>query len=204
MTSLSIATVPTKPFDGQKPGTSGLRKSVQTFMQNNYSENFIQCIVNAAEDRTKLVVGGDGRYHNSHVVQTIIAICAANHVKHVIVGQNGILSTPAVSALIRKRQTNGGIILTASHNPGGPNGDFGIKFNTSNGGPAPESVTNQIYELTKSVTQYQIVKDLKVDVSKLGVQTFDVSGNQFTVEVVDPVDDYLQLMKEIFDFNAIK
>ncbi|CAG2102547.1 unnamed protein product [Medioppia subpectinata] len=204
MTSLSIATVPTKPFDGQKPGTSGLRKSVQTFMQNNYSENFIQCIVNAAEDKTKLVVGGDGRYHNSHVVQTIIAICAANHVKHVIVGQNGILSTPAVSALIRKRQTNGGIILTASHNPGGPNGDFGIKFNTSNGGPAPESVTNQIYELTKSVTQYQIVKDLKVDVSKLGVQTFDVSGNQFTVEVVDPVDDYLQLMKEIFDFNAIK
>jgi len=121
-----------------------------------------------------------------------------------IVGQNGIMSTPAVSCVIRKRKTNGGIILTASHNPGGPDGDFGIKYNTSNGGPAPESVTNHIYELSKSLTQYRIVNDLKVDVSSLGIQTFQISDEKFTVEVIDSVDDYLGLMKEIFDFKAIK
>ncbi|XP_054153797.1 phosphoglucomutase-1-like [Oppia nitens] len=204
MTSFTITTVPTKPFEGQKPGTSGLRKPVKTFIQKDYSENFIQAILDAAQDKTKLVIGGDGRYHNKTVVQTIVQMCAANNVKHVIVGQNGILSTPAVSAVIRKRQTNGGIILTASHNPGGPNGDFGIKFNTSNGGPAPESVTNHIYELSKDLTQYKIVNELTVDVLTLGVQTYNISGNVFTVEIIDSVEDYLGLMREIFDFNTIK
>nr|CAD7446098.1 unnamed protein product [Timema bartmani] len=199
--------VSTKAYGDQKPGTSGLRKAVKVFQQKNYTENFIQSTLDILGDKLKgseIVVGGDGRYYCKDAVDLIIKISAANGVSKLLVGQNGILSTPAVSALIRKHGTNGGIILTASHNPGGPNKDFGIKFNISNGGPAPDNVTNQIFDLSKNIKEYSIVPDLKVDFSKIGKQMFTVDGNPFTVEVIDSVEDYLQLMKEIFDFPSIK
>nr|CAD7399840.1 unnamed protein product [Timema poppensis] len=199
--------VETKAYGDQKPGTSGLRKAVKVFQQKNYTENFIQSTLDTLGDKLKgseIVVGGDGRYYCKDAVDLIIKISAANGVSKLLVGQNGILSTPAVSALIRKHGTDGGIILTASHNPGGPNKDFGIKFNISNGGPAPDNVTNQIFDLSKNIKEYSIVPDLKVDFSKIGKQIFKVDGNPFTVEVIDSVEDYLQLMKEIFDFPTIK
>nr|CAD7428325.1 unnamed protein product [Timema monikensis] len=199
--------VATKAYGDQKPGTSGLRKAVKVFQQKNYTENFIQSTLDTLGDKLKgseIVVGGDGRYYCKDAVDLIIKISAANGVSKLLVGQNGILSTPAVSALIRKHGTDGGIILTASHNPGGPNKDFGIKFNISNGGPAPDNVTNQIFDLSKNIKEYSIVPDLKVDFSKIGKQMFTVDGNPFTVEVIDSVEDYLQLMKEIFDFPTIK
>lgn len=195
--------VETKPFTDQKPGTSGLRKKVTVFKQQNYTENFIQAILEAipegAQDAT-LVVGGDGRYYNDHVVQLIIEIAAANGVKKIIVGQNGLLSTPATSHVIRIRKATGGIILTASHNPGGPDKDMGIKYNLANGGPAPENVTNKMFEISKSLTQYKIHKLDTVDLSKIG----STKAGPIEVEVIDPTADYVTLMKEIFDFPLIK
>ncbi|CAH0389912.1 unnamed protein product [Bemisia tabaci] len=204
--SLSVKRVETKPYEGQKPGTSGLRKAVKVFQQPNYTENFIQAILNSIHPLpgSVLVVGGDGRYFGKEAVDIIIKIAAANGVAKLIVGQNGILSTPAVSTLIRKYQVTGGIVLTASHNPGGPDNDFGIKFNSSNGGPASDSVTEKIYEITKTISFYNIVPDLNVDVSKLGETNVQIGGKPFTVQVIDSVADYLALMKEIFDFAKIK
>lgn len=203
----SVITVDTNPFEGQKPGTSGLRKKVKVFLQEHYTENFIQSILDSNKESlagSTIVVGGDGRYLVKEVVDKIIKISAANGVARLLVGQNGILSTPAVSCIIRKFKTLGGIVLTASHNPGGIDNDFGIKFNCSNGGPAPDSNTNQIYALTTTIKQYRIVPDIKCDISKIGVSNFDVDGNKFTVEVIDAVNDYVAYMKEIFDFKQIK
>ena len=198
----------TKPYDGQKMGTSGLRKSVSTFKQPNYTENFVQAILDSIPSKDTLVLGGDGRYYSHEAVQIILSMLAANGVKKVFVGVNGILSTPAVSALIRKLKTDGAFILTASHNPGGPDGDFGIKYNVSNGGPAPESVTDLIYPKTQTIKQYNILDSFHVDVSKVGTKVFTIdlndTLNEFIVQVIDSVDEYLALMKEIFNFEAIK
>jgi len=191
----------TTPFEGQKPGTSGLRKTVKTFTQPNYLENFVQAIFDCVPELngSLLVVGGDGRYYNDVAIQIILRMAAANGVARVLVGQNGILSTPAVSAIIRKYDAAGGIILSASHNPGGPNGDFGIKFNSSNGGPAPESVTNAIYARTQVIDAYNIAAEGKVDLKTLGKSKF--SG--MDVEIIDSVADYKALMETLFDFPAI-
>ncbi|XP_075229379.1 phosphoglucose mutase 1 [Lycorma delicatula] len=205
--ALKSIQVKTVVYDGQKPGTSGLRKAVKLFQQQHYTENFVQSILNALGSSlvgSTLVVGGDGRYFCKQAVDIIIKIAAANGVSKLLVGQNGILSTPAVSNLIRKYNTIGGIVLTASHNPGGPDNDFGIKFNISSGGPAPESITDNIYELTKSIQSYKIVNDLKCSVSCIGKQTFQIdNGRTFTVQVIDSVEDYVILMKEIFNFEAL-
>ncbi|KAI8873482.1 phosphoglucomutase 2 [Ramicandelaber brevisporus] len=210
---MPVVKVETSPFSDQKPGTSGLRKRVKVFEQPHYTENFIQSILDSipsgasAAKGTTLVVGGDGRYFVKPCIQKIIAIAAGNGVRKLIIGQNGILSTPAASHLIRKRNANGGILLTASHNPGGPNNDFGIKFNISNGGPAPENITDQIYEASKKIKVYKVSSEFggdgkAVDISTLGVQTF-IHG-EFEIEVVDPVADYVDYMKSIFDFEAIR
>lgn len=199
--------IETRVYDGQKPGTSGLRKAVRIFMQEHYTENFIQAILQALGEQllgSTLVVGGDGRYYGKEVVRKIIRIAAANGVKKLIVGQNGILSTPAVSTIIRKYKTLGGIVLTASHNPGGPDADFGIKFNCENGGPAPDNVTNKIYEITKVLKNYKIIPDIAIDIDKIHNITIQVDGNPFTVEIIDSVDDYVEHMKNIFDFSSIK
>ncbi|XP_059162509.1 phosphoglucomutase-like [Physella acuta] len=204
----TIETISTAPFDGQKPGTSGLRKSVGIFQQPHYTENFIQAGLTAGlGDKLKgasLAVGGDGRFFCKEAAQLIIKIAAANGVSKVVIGQNGILSTPACSHIIRKRQLCGGFILTASHNPGGPKGDFGIKYNIENGGPAPEAITNKIYEITKTITEYKIVPNLKADIEKPGITPFKICGNEFILEVVDSTTDYVDFMKEIFDFGLIK
>ena len=199
----SIA-VPTTAFQDQKPGTSGLRKPVKTFQKPGYTENFVQAVLDAVGKKETLVLGGDGRYHSKTAITTIVRMAAANGVSHVIVGQSGILSTPAVSCIIRKREADGGIILTASHNPGGPDGDFGIKYNMANGGPAPESVTDLIYEKSKLLKEYQTVPELQFDCSTTGTTVFVVNDQKFTLEVVDSVDDYLELMKQIFDFESIR
>ncbi|XP_046355510.2 phosphoglucomutase-1-like [Haliotis rufescens] len=207
--SLTAQKVGTKPYDDQKPGTSGLRKAVKVYQnQPNYTENFIQAtLIAGVGDRLKgstLVVGGDGRFYGKEATELIIRMCAANGVSKLLIGQNGLLSTPAVSYLIRKYQTQGGIILTASHNPGGPDGDFGIKFNTPNGGPAPEAITNRIFEITKSISEYLTCPALQADISTIGTQTFQVDGATFTVEILDSVADYVTYMKEIFNFESIK
>ncbi|RVE49891.1 hypothetical protein evm_005484 [Chilo suppressalis] len=202
-----VVFVNTTPYDGQKPGTSGLRKKVKVFLQENYTENFIQSILDANKDAIEgstLVVGGDGRYLVKEVVDKIIKISAANRVAKLLVGQNGILSTPAVSCIIRKYKTLGGIVLTASHNPGGIDNDFGIKFNCSNGGPAPDGTTNDIYKLTTVIKQYKIASDVSCPIDKIGTYNFKVEDRQFTVEVIDSVKDYVDYMKEIFDFPKIK
>lgn len=206
---VSVQRVPTTPFDEQKPGTSGLRKGVPVFQKPNYTENFVQATLTAGlGDQIKgstLVVGGDGRYYLQDAIQIIIRIAAANGVSKLIIGQNGLLSTPAVSCMIRKYQTNGGIICTASHNPGGPNADFGIKFNCANGGPAPEGVTNAIYEVTKSISEYCTCPGLRVDLDVTGQHTYRIDGiGEFKVDVVDSVADYAQMMQQIFDFNALR
>ncbi|KAJ8682070.1 hypothetical protein QAD02_017862 [Eretmocerus hayati] len=207
MTSLASTIVNTVSFEGQKPGTSGLRKAVKVFQQEHYTENFVQAIFDALGknlEGSTLVVGGDGRYYGKDAVQKIIKIAAANGVSKLLVGQDGVLSTPAVSTIIRKYKTLGGIVLTASHNPGGPNGDFGIKFNCENGGPAPDAVTNKIYEITTTLKQYKIVSGLQVDIDKIQSVSFQVDGKTFSVDVIDSVQDYAALMKEIFDFESIK
>ncbi|XP_045774674.1 phosphoglucomutase [Maniola jurtina] len=203
----SVITVSTNPYEGQKPGTSGLRKKVRVFLQENYTENFIQSILDANKKAivgSTLVVGGDGRYLVKEVVDKIIKISAGNGVAKLLVGQNGILSTPAVSHIIRKYQTLGGIVLTASHNPGGINNDFGIKFNCSNGGPAPDGTTNDIYQLTTAIKEYKIVPDIKCNIDEIGVSRFKVEDREFVVEVIDSVKDYVEYMKSIFDFPKIK
>ncbi|KAI9291758.1 Phosphoglucomutase, first 3 domain-containing protein [Neoconidiobolus thromboides FSU 785] len=203
MSTFTIQQIPTTIFDGQKPGTSGLRKKVAVFSQQHYTENFIQAtlqaIPNGCQGKT-LVVGGDGRYFSEEAVQKIIKIAAGNGVAKLIIGQNGILSTPAASNLIRKLKADGGILLTASHNPGGPENDFGIKYNVSNGGPAPESITDKIYEYTKIIKEYSLADIQDVDISKIGT----IEYNNFIIEVIDSIEDYVQLMKEIFDFKLIQ
>lgn len=195
-------TIATDPFDDQKPGTSGLRKKVPVFQQPHYVENFVQSIFDALEgfQGSTLVVGGDGRYFNREVIQTVIAMAAANGFGRVIVGQGGILSTPAASHIIRKYQAFGGIILSASHNPGGPDGDFGIKYNIDNGGPAPEKITDAIYQRSKTISRFLIADIPLVDLDVIG--EFDAAG--MTVDVIDPVADYAELMETLFDFNAIR
>ncbi|EFG2886089.1 alpha-D-glucose phosphate-specific phosphoglucomutase, partial [Escherichia coli] len=196
-----IKTVKTTPYTDQKPGTSGLRKKVPVFQQPNYAENFIQSVFDSLEgfEGKTLVIGGDGRYLNVEVIQKAIAMAAANGFGKVMVGQGGILSTPAASNLIRKYGAFGGLILSASHNPGGPTEDFGIKYNIGNGGPAPEKVTDAIYANTLKIAEYKIADVAPLDISKIG--TFDVAG--MTVEVIDPVKDYADLMQKLFDFPAI-
>ncbi|MGB3670121.1 MAG: alpha-D-glucose phosphate-specific phosphoglucomutase [Phormidesmis sp.] len=198
---MAIKTVSTTPFDDQKPGTSGLRKQVPTFQKPNYLENFIQSTLDSLDDYQgkTLVLGGDGRYFNRPAIQIILKMAAANGVGRTLVGQGGILSTPAASCLIRKYDAIGGIILSASHNPGGPEGDFGVKYNVSNGGPAPEKVTSAIFENSKSISEYKISDTEDIDLDSLG--TSEIEG--MSVEVVDSVADYLELMKKLFDFDQI-
>ena len=195
-----IETITTNPFDGQKPGTSGLRKKVTVFSQPHYAENFIQSVfdtLSGFEGKT-LVIGGDGRYYNEQVIVTAVQMAAANGFGRVLVGRDGLLSTPAASNVIRQYGAFGGLILSASHNPGGPDGDFGIKYNIGNGGPAPEKITDTIYANTQKITQYKIQHG-SVDLSKVGSSKL---GNM-TVQVIDPVDDYAALMQKLFDFDAI-
>lgn len=199
---MNILTLDTTPFDDQKPGTSGLRKKVVKFQEPDYLENFVQAIFNAVPELKggKLVVGGDGRFFNRRAIQIILRMAAANGVASVLVGAGGILSTPAVSCLIRKHACTGGIVLSASHNPGGPNGDFGIKYNASNGGPAAEKITDAIFEETKKISQYYTLEDTELDLS--GVGKFQLGNMQVTI--VDPVEDYAELMESLFDFEAIR
>ena len=196
-----LQTITSHPFSDQRPGTSGLRKKVKVFQQTHYLENFVQSIFNVRPDLQggTLVVGGDGRYHNRVAVQTILRMAAANGISKVIVGQGGLLSTPAASCLIRKYKTQGGIILSASHNPAGPNEDFGIKFNTPNGGPAPEAVTEAIFQQTCSINQYKILQSDEIDLDTLG----DTDPGAMQISIIDPVADYADLMKQIFDFGRI-
>uniref|UniRef100_K7FU78 Phosphoglucomutase-1 n=1 Tax=Pelodiscus sinensis TaxID=13735 RepID=K7FU78_PELSI len=204
-------TVQTRAYADQKPGTSGLRKRVRVFQGNaHYAENFIQSILAtlppAERQEATLVVGGDGRFYMTEAIQLIIRIAAANGIGRLVIGQNGILSTPAVSCIIRKIKAIGGIILTASHNPGGPNGDFGIKFNISNGGPAPEGITDKIFQISKTIEEYAICPDLQVDLGTIGKQQFDLENKfkPFTVEIVDSVEAYANMLRNIFDFSALK
>ena len=193
--------IPTNPIDGQRPGTSGLRKKVSVFQQTPYLENFVQSIFDALDGVAgkTLVLGGDGRYFNAQAIQIILRMAAANGVGRMLVGQGGILSTPAASCIIRKHRTFGGIILSASHNPGGPEGDFGIKFNAANGGPAPEKLTDAIYAKTQSISRYLMTDTPDIDLSKLGASSVD----EMAVEVIDPVADYADLQASLFDFERI-
>ena len=197
----TVLRVPTTPFSDQKPGTSGLRKKVSAFRQPRYVENFVQAIFNAIPARAgaTLVVGGDGRYLNPEVVQIVLKMAAANDFGRVLVGRDGLLSTPAASCVIRKHQAVGGIVLSASHNPGGPDGDFGIKFNSANGGPAPEAVTNAIFEETLSISEYRIVDAPDVDLGRDGESRLGSA----TIVIIDPVADYAELMAALIDFEAV-
>jgi phosphoglucomutase len=199
---MTIQTVATTPFAGQRPGTSGLRKKVTEFQKPGYLENFVEAIFLTLGDcsgRT-LVLGGDGRYFNRNAIQTILHMAAAHGVARMLVGRGGILSTPAVSCVIRKHGAFGGIVLSASHNPGGPDGDFGIKYNIENGGPAPEKLTEAIFAHTQSLTSYRISDAPPVNLDE--VKTTTLEGMQ--VEVIDPVADYAELMGRLFDFDAIR
>ncbi|MBN8563211.1 MAG: alpha-D-glucose phosphate-specific phosphoglucomutase [Leptolyngbya sp. UWPOB_LEPTO1] len=199
---MTCKTVATQPFSDQKPGTSGLRKLVSVFQQPHYLENFVQAIFDSIGDfkGQTLVVGGDGRFYNRQATQIILKMAAANGFGRVKVGQGGILSTPATSAVIRKYNAFGGIILSASHNPGGPDGDFGIKYNIDNGGPAPEKVTDAIYDRSKTITEYKIVDAPDINLDILGTSTLE----GMTVEVIDSVIDYAALMESLFDFDRIR
>ncbi|HIK51630.1 MAG TPA: alpha-D-glucose phosphate-specific phosphoglucomutase [Oscillatoriales cyanobacterium M59_W2019_021] len=199
---MNIHSVSTQPFPDQKPGTSGLRKRVPVFQQRNYLENFVQSIFDSLEgyQGQTLVVGGDGRYYNRQAIQIILKMAAANGFGRVLVGRGGILSTPAASCVIRKNKAFGGIVLSASHNPGGPEGDFGIKYNIGNGGPAPEKVTEAIFDRTKTIEGYQILEVEDVDLDGLGTAQL----GEMTVEVIDSVADYAELMESIFDFDRIR
>ncbi|MBW0157132.1 alpha-D-glucose phosphate-specific phosphoglucomutase [Sedimentimonas flavescens] len=197
-----MTTHPTTPFDGQKPGTSGLRKKTAVFMQPNFVENFVQATFDAiggVRGKT-LVLGGDGRYFGTEAAQVILKMAAASGAARVIVGQGAWLSTPAASNLIRKRSADGGIILSASHNPGGPNEDFGVKYNMANGGPAPESVTEAIFARTKEITEYAKLDAPDVNLTAIGESHLGA----MVVEVVDPVSAYADMMEEIFDFKALR
>jgi phosphoglucomutase len=194
--------VATTPFKDQKPGTSGLRKKVSVFQGEHYLENFVQSIFDTQTDLTDglLVIGGDGRYYNDTAIQTILKMAAANGVARCLVGYKGLLSTPATSAVIRKYAANGGLVLSASHNPGGPKGDFGIKFNVSNGGPAPESVTEAIFSRSQVIESYKTLSTDDIDLNTLGTQS--LSG--MAIEIIDPVKDYADLLETEFDFDAIR
>ncbi|MBK8638179.1 MAG: alpha-D-glucose phosphate-specific phosphoglucomutase [Chromatiaceae bacterium] len=194
--------VATKPFPGQRPGTSGLRKKVKVFQQPGYLENFVQAIFDTQKELAggALIVGGDGRFYNRTAIQIILRMAAANGVARVLVGRGGILSTPAASHLIRKYGAQGGIILSASHNPGGPDEDFGIKFNAANGGPASEAITEAIYRRTQSLDRYRTCAAPELDIDTLGLGKF----GKMRIEVLDPVADYADLMASLFDFEAIR
>lgn len=199
---MNIKTVPTKPFEGQRPGTSGLRKKVTVFEQPHYLENFVQSIFDSLDDfqGKALVIGGDGRYFNRKAIQTIIKMAAANGFGELMIGKGGLLSTPAASCVIRKYQAFGGIILSASHNPGGPTEDFGIKYNISNGGPAPEKVTEAIYANTQKIESYQIADTPDVDLDTIGEKVL----GETKIKIIDPVSDYAELMAKLFDFDLIR
>lgn len=205
---MRINLIPTQPFNDQKPGTSGLRKKVKIFQQPNYLENFVQSFFDTltVPAEATLVVGGDGRYHNRHAIQTIIQMAAANGFSRVLVGQAGILSTPAASHVIRKYQTFGGMVLSASHNQGGINGDFGIKYNIGSGGPAPEKITDEVFAKSKVISQYKIVDLPNINIDTIGITEFAGvnAGEIFTVQVIDAVQDYADLMQSLFDFAAIR
>ncbi len=200
--AMTKQTINTSPFADQKPGTSGLRKRVPVFMQPNYVENFVQSIFDSLEgfEGATLVIGGDGRYYNDVVIQKTIRMAAANGFGRVLVGQGGILSTPAASHMIRHHKAFGGIILSASHNPGGPEGDFGIKYNAGNGGPAAEKITEAVFARSKVIDRYFTVEAPDVDLKRIG--TAEVDG--MSVEIVDPVEDYASLMQTLFDFDALR
>ena len=199
---MEMRTVTTTPFDDQRPGTSGLRKTVTHFRQENYLENFVQAVFDTVPSLRggTLVLGGDGRFYNREACQTILRMAAANGIAKVMVGRDGLLSTPAASVVIRKYQTEGGLILSASHNPGGPDGDFGIKFNTANGGPAPESLTEAIYLRSKELNTYQICDHPDIPLYETGV--FSIGSTH--IIVFDPINDYAELMEQLFDFDAIR
>ncbi|HET7570815.1 MAG TPA: alpha-D-glucose phosphate-specific phosphoglucomutase [Gammaproteobacteria bacterium] len=200
--SPSINHVASRPFDDQKPGTAGLRKRVAVFQQPHYLENFLQAVFDCVPELngSSLVVGGDGRYFNRQAINTLLRMAAANGVRHVILGHSGILSTPAASHLIQLRNAAGGFVLTASHNPGGPEGDFGIKFNVAGGGQASEQLTDAIHARSKTLSEYRILPPAPLNIERNG--SFDLQA--MTVEVVDPVEDYAALMETLFDFGAIR
>ena len=206
---MTVKTIATSAIAGQRPGTSGLRKKVAVFTQPRYLENFVQALMdelNASAPNGRgltgqtLVLGGDGRYYNRTAVQTILKLAAANGVARVLLGKGGILSTPAVSAVIRRHQAFGGIVLSASHNPGGPDGDFGIKYNASNGGPAPEKLTEAVYARTQTLSQLHISDAPDIPIDTLGAQRVE----QMQVDVIDPVADYADVMRSLFDFGLIR
>jgi phosphoglucomutase len=199
---MTIQTIKTTPYQDQKPGTSGLRKRVTVYSQPNYVENYIQSIFDSLEgfEGQTLVIGGDGRFYNDVAIQKAIRIAAANGFGKVLVGQGGLLSTPAASHVIRHYKALGGLVLSASHNPGGPDGDFGIKYNIGNGGPAPEKITDAVFERSKVIESYKTVDAADIDLGTIGTQT--VGG--MVVEVIDPVADYAALMETLFDFDAIR
>ena len=199
---MEVRHVATKPFEGQRPGTSGLRKRVPVFQRPHYIENFVQSLFDSLQEYKgqTLVVGGDGRYHNRTAIQIILRMAVANGFGRILVGQGGLLSTPAASCVIRARSAFGGIILSASHNPGGPEGDFGIKYNISNGGPAPESVTEAIHARTQVIQQYRTLEAPDVDLDRLGFQSL----GDAQIEIIGPVSDYRALMARLFDFDAIR
>lgn len=218
MDQLQISNLPTQPIEGQKPGTSGLRKKTKEFEEGLYLHNFVQSTFDALAkegvDVTDggLLIGGDGRYYNDVATQVIIKIAAANGVRRVVVGQNNLLSTPAVSAIIRERGPRwqkifGSFILTASHNPGGPDEDFGIKYNCENGGPAPESLTTAIYDLTTTITSIKMCSDFPdVDLSTIGTAAVSNStkSDQVLIDVISSTHEHIELLKTIFDFDAIR
>ncbi len=198
-----IETIATTPFPDQRPGTSGLRKKVSVFQQPHYLENFVQAIFDTIDidPARPLVLGGDGRYYNRQAIDTILRMAAANGIRHLLVGRDGLLSTPAASCVIRKHKAQGGIILSASHNPGGPDGDFGIKFNAANGGPAPESLTEAIYRRSRELDRYRILREAPaIPLDRLGDHTLGM----MQVSVIDPVADYAELMESLFDFEALQ
>jgi phosphoglucomutase len=199
---MTIQTVATRPFNGQRPGTSGLRKKVTEFQTRGYLENFVEAIFTTLGESAgfTLVLGGDGRFFNRTAIQTILRMAAAHGVAKVLVGRGGLMSTPAVSCVIRKRGASGGIVLSASHNPGGPHGDFGIKYNIENGGPAPEKITEAIFANTHTLNSYRISDAPDVDIDRIGTTRIE----QMEVEVIDPVADYAELMAGLFDFGAIR
>jgi phosphoglucomutase len=199
---MNVRTVPTRPIEGQRPGTSGLRKKVAVFQAPGYLENFVQAIFDSLQgfEGETLVLGGDGRFYNDQAIQIIARMAAANGFRRILIGQRGLLSTPAASCVIRKHQAFGGIILSASHNPGGPDGDFGIKYNTHNGGPAPEAITETIFAKTREISSYRIIEAPDLDLDRLGTTELDDTR----VEVIDPIADYLELMQRLFDFDRIR
>jgi phosphoglucomutase len=199
---MNVRTVETRPIEGQRPGTSGLRKKVSVFQSQGYLENFVQAIFDSLQgfEGKTLVLGGDGRFYNDRAIQTIAKMAAANGFGRIMVARRGLLSTPAASCVIRKHQAFGGIILSASHNPGGPDGDFGVKYNTGHGGPAPEAITEAIFATSQSISRYRILDVPDLDLDRLG--TTELGGTK--IEVIDPIADYLELMQRLFDFDRIR